>query len=79
MKKLMTAAAIVLAFSTLTASAQLMEDEKFAMMGACGEGIERFCPNVATDSLDAVWGCLAPHFDQINPRCKAVLQEIQDE
>ena len=78
MRRMIGLAVLALSLSTLTASAQLMDDQKFALEGYCGEGIKKYCPQVDTDDFNALWDCLSPHFDEIDPMCKATIQSIQD-
>ena len=77
MKKVAALATLVLMLSTLSASAILMQKQKFDLLGYCGDAIQRYCPRVDIDNFHALWACLSPHFMQINPMCKATLQDIQ--
>ncbi|WP_342640057.1 hypothetical protein [Rhodoligotrophos ferricapiens] len=79
MRKAVGLAVVVFALSNGWASAQLMDDERYALQSYCGDAIEEYCPGVDADNVDSLWECLAPHFDKINPMCKVTLQEIQEE
>ncbi|MGF7158732.1 hypothetical protein FHS85_000342 [Rhodoligotrophos appendicifer] len=78
MRKLIGLSGLLLVLTSLSASAQLMDDQKFALQSYCGEGIKKYCPQVDVDDLDALWDCLSPHWDQMDPMCKATVQEIQE-
>ncbi|MGF7159975.1 hypothetical protein FHS85_001598 [Rhodoligotrophos appendicifer] len=78
MKMILGTVSLALLLTSLSASAQLMEDERVAIEGACGEAIMRYCPRVDRDDFSAIWSCLSPHFMQISPYCKGVLQNVQD-
>ena len=53
-------------------------DQSFAVQGNCGQAIQQYCPQVDQQSFDALWQCLSPVFDKIDPMCKVTLQEIQN-
>ena len=78
MKRIFKLAILVAVMVPGAASAQLMSDQSYAVQGNCGEAIKQYCPQVDTQNFDALWQCLSPVFDKIDPLCKATLQEIQE-
>lgn len=78
MKRILGAAAVLAVMLPFTASAQLMEDQSYALQSNCGEAIKQYCPQVDQGNFDALWQCLSPNFENINPMCRTTLQEIQE-
>jgi hypothetical protein len=79
MKRILIATVMLTTMMPLAASAQMMGDQSYAIQNNCGEAITQYCPQVDQQSFDALWQCLSPYFDKIDPMCKATLQEIQED
>jgi hypothetical protein len=78
MKRILAAGILLAAVMPMGASAQMTADQSFAVQGNCGQAIQQYCPQVDQQSFDALWQCLSPVFDKIDPMCKVTLQEIQN-